>query len=66
MKRNRSFPVLMFVVVLGIGAALAYAMHRASADIAAIGILGVSLFLPASSLRQFRWRINGARQLSCG
>ena len=45
MKRNRSFPALIFVVVLGIGAALAYAMHRASADFAAIGILAVSFVL---------------------
>ncbi|MGA2357078.1 MAG: SPFH domain-containing protein [Terriglobales bacterium] len=45
MKRNRSFPALIFVVVLGIGAALAYATHVASADIAAIGILAVSFIL---------------------
>ncbi len=45
MKRNRSFPALIFVVVLGIGAALAYATHIASADIAAIGILAVSFVL---------------------
>jgi len=45
MKRNRSFPALIFVVVLGIGAALAYATHMASADIAAIGILAVSFVL---------------------
>jgi len=32
-------------VVLGIGAALAYAMHRASADFAAIGILAVAVVL---------------------
>ncbi len=45
MKRNRSFPALIFVVVLGIGVALAYAMHEASADIAAIAILAVSSVL---------------------
>jgi regulator of protease activity HflC (stomatin/prohibitin superfamily) len=45
MKRNRSFPALIFVVVLGIGAALAYATHMASADIAAIAILAVSFVL---------------------
>ena len=28
MKKNSSFPALIFVVILGIGAALAYAMHR--------------------------------------
>jgi regulator of protease activity HflC (stomatin/prohibitin superfamily) len=45
MKRNRSFPALIFVVVLGIGSALAYATHMASADIAAIAILAVSFVL---------------------
>lgn len=45
MKTNRSFSVLIFVVVLGIGAASAYAMHRASADFAAIAILVVSVVL---------------------
>jgi regulator of protease activity HflC (stomatin/prohibitin superfamily) len=45
MKRNRSFPALIFVVVLGISAALAYASHMASADIAAIAILAVSFVL---------------------
>src|SRR5271155_1456462 len=45
MKTNRSFPALIFVVVLGVGAALAYAMHAASADVAAIAILAVSFVL---------------------
>jgi regulator of protease activity HflC (stomatin/prohibitin superfamily) len=45
MKRNTSFPALIFVVILGIGAALAYAMHSRSADFAAIGILVVSVVL---------------------
>ncbi len=45
MKRNRSFPALIFVVVLVIGAALAYATHMASADVAAIAILAVSFVL---------------------
>jgi regulator of protease activity HflC (stomatin/prohibitin superfamily) len=45
MKRNRSFPALIFAVVLGIGAALAYATHMASADIAAFAILAVSFVL---------------------
>jgi regulator of protease activity HflC (stomatin/prohibitin superfamily) len=45
MKRNRSFPALIFVVVLGIGAALAYATHMASADVAAIAIFAVSFVL---------------------
>jgi regulator of protease activity HflC (stomatin/prohibitin superfamily) len=45
MKTNRSFPSLVFVVVLGIGAALAYTMHRASDDFAAIGTIAVSFVL---------------------
>src|SRR5271155_5395019 len=45
MKTNRSFPALIFVVVLGIGAALAYAMHIASADVAALAILGCAFLL---------------------
>jgi regulator of protease activity HflC (stomatin/prohibitin superfamily) len=45
MKQNSSFPMLMFVVVLGIGAASAYVMHRASADVAALGILGIAVVL---------------------
>ena len=45
MKKNSSFPVLMFVVTLGIGAALAYAMHRVSADVTALWILGGALVL---------------------
>ena len=45
MKRNSSFPALIFVVVLGIGAALAYARHRASADVEALWILGGAVVL---------------------
>ena len=45
MKTNRSFSTLIFVVVLGIGAALAYGMHRAAADFTAIGILAASFVL---------------------
>jgi regulator of protease activity HflC (stomatin/prohibitin superfamily) len=45
MKKNSSFPMLMFFVVLGIGAASAYVMHRASADVAAFGILGIAVVL---------------------
>jgi regulator of protease activity HflC (stomatin/prohibitin superfamily) len=45
MKRNSSFPALIFVVVLGIGAALAYARHRASADVEALWILGSAVVL---------------------
>ena len=45
MKKNGSFPVLVFVVVLGIGAALAYAMHRVSADFKGLWILGGAIVL---------------------
>ncbi|MFZ0636319.1 MAG: slipin family protein [Candidatus Acidiferrales bacterium] len=45
MKKNSSFPALIFVVILGIGAALAYAMHRISADFEALWILGGALVL---------------------
>ncbi len=45
MKKNSSFPVLIFVVILGIGVALAYAMHRVSADFEALWILGGALVL---------------------
>jgi len=45
MKSNRSFPALIFFVVLGIGVASAYAMHMASADFAAIAIFAVTVVL---------------------
>jgi len=43
MKRNSSFPLLIFVIVFAIGAASAYAAHLASQDIAAIGILVIAV-----------------------
>jgi regulator of protease activity HflC (stomatin/prohibitin superfamily) len=43
MKNNSSFPSLVFVVILGISAAFAYAMHRVSADFQALWILGGAL-----------------------
>jgi regulator of protease activity HflC (stomatin/prohibitin superfamily) len=45
MKKNSSFPMLIFVVILGIGAAIAYAMHRVSADFKGLWILGGALVL---------------------
>ena len=45
MKKNSSFPALIFVVILGIGSVLAYAMHRVSADFEALWILGGALVL---------------------
>lgn len=45
MKKNSSFPVLIFAVILGIGGALAYAMHRRSADFEGLWILGGTIAL---------------------
>ena len=46
MQQNRSFAVLSFVVILGVGAALAYAPYRAGANMSAGGI-GVVAFILA-------------------
>ena len=46
MKQNRSFAVLSFLVILGIGAALAYARYRVGANLEAGGI-GVGAFVLA-------------------
>ena len=45
MKRNSSFAALIFIVILGTGGVLAYAMYRASAGIEALGVLGCALIL---------------------
>src|SRR5271163_599865 len=45
MKQNRSFAILIFVVILGIGAALAYARFRAGDNVSAGGIGGGALAL---------------------
>ena len=45
MKKNSSFPALIFAVILGLGGALAYAMHRRSADFEGLWILGGALLL---------------------
>jgi len=46
MKQNRSFAVLSFVVILGVGAALAYARFRIGANVEA-GVIGVAAFVIA-------------------
>jgi regulator of protease activity HflC (stomatin/prohibitin superfamily) len=46
MKQNRSFAVLVFFVILGVGAALAYARYRVAANLEAVGI-GVGAFILA-------------------
>lgn len=45
MKKNSSFPVLVFIIVVAIGAASAYAMYRVSPDFRDLWILGVSVVL---------------------
>ena len=45
MKKNSSFPVLIFVIIVAIGAAAAYAMYRVSPDFRGLWILGASVVL---------------------
>jgi hypothetical protein len=46
MKQNRSFAVLIFIVILGAGAALVYARYSVGANVEAAG-LGVGAFVLA-------------------
>ncbi|MGA2430093.1 MAG: slipin family protein [Candidatus Acidiferrum sp.] len=48
MKKNNSFPVLVFIVIAGVGAALAYAMYRASADFLALAVLAGAVVLASA------------------
>ena len=45
-KQNRSIGVLIFIVILGLGAALAYGAHTVAANLEAVGI-GVGAFVVA-------------------
>lgn len=45
MKNNSSFKFLIFVVIACIGAAVAYGMHKASADFQALWIVGIAVVL---------------------
>jgi len=45
MKTQSALPALVFVVILGVGAALAYGLHRASANVEAAGILALTVVL---------------------
>ena len=45
MRKSSSISVLIFVVILGIGAALAYAMHSVSNDFAGLWIIGIAVVL---------------------
>ena len=43
MKKNRSFPALIFIVILAVGAVVAYALHAASLDLLAGCVLACAL-----------------------
>jgi regulator of protease activity HflC (stomatin/prohibitin superfamily) len=45
MRQNNSLPTLIFVVILGAGGAVAYGLHSASADVAAVFVLACALVL---------------------
>ena len=45
MKRNRSFPMLVFFVIVAMGAIAAYAMRRLSADFQGLWVLGGAVFV---------------------
>jgi regulator of protease activity HflC (stomatin/prohibitin superfamily) len=45
MKKNSSFPVLMFAVILAVGVASAYAMYRVSRDFKDLWILGGAVLI---------------------
>jgi regulator of protease activity HflC (stomatin/prohibitin superfamily) len=45
MRQSNSFPALVFVVILGAGAAVAFGFHSVSADVAAIVVLACSVAL---------------------
>jgi regulator of protease activity HflC (stomatin/prohibitin superfamily) len=47
MRKNSSFPVLIFMVILGMGVALAYILHGAFTDFEGLSILGGALVLAA-------------------
>ena len=46
MRQNRSFSILIFFVILGVGSALAYARYRVEANLEACGI-GIGAFVIA-------------------
>jgi regulator of protease activity HflC (stomatin/prohibitin superfamily) len=45
MKNNNSFAVLIFFVILGIGAAISYALFQASASVQGIWVIAITLFI---------------------
>ena len=54
MRQSNSLPTLLFAAILAVGAVIAFGLHRISADIAAITVLGGSValaYLVASSIQ---------------
>ena len=45
MRSNRSFAALIFVLILGAGAAMAYAAYRVSAGLVGLVVLGCAFIL---------------------
>src|SRR5580658_7292103 len=45
MRRNSSFAALIFVLILGAGAAMAYATYRVSAGLEGLAVLGCAFIL---------------------
>ena len=59
MNQNRSITTLVFVATVGVGAALALAVHIVGADLEAVGIGVGALILPWWFLLQFGLPISG-------
>jgi len=54
MRQNSSFAALVFLVILGVGAAVAFGLHSASSDVAAVIVLACFLimaYLAASGIK---------------
>lgn len=45
MRKNNSLSVLIFIVILSMGAALAYALHSTSVNVTSMGIMGCAIVL---------------------
>ena len=59
MKQNRSFAMLIFVAILGVGSALAYVRYKIGANAEAVGI-GIGTFVLALVIF---WAIQVADQM---
>jgi len=54
MRQNSSFAALIFLVILGVGAAAAYGLHSASSDVAAVVVMAcflIAAYLAASGIK---------------